>query len=167
MTNAFRDFGESDIGFSINLSFDDIANPETAAYLEALFIKYPKANVTLELLESESLRNIEEPIVFFNRMKAYGAKIAIDDFGSGYSNFSHFFDMPLDILKIDGSVVKRIHEPRGYLALKTIITFAENLGVQTVAEFVEDKAIFEKLKGLGVNMYQGYYFSQPKPFDKL
>jgi EAL domain-containing protein (putative c-di-GMP-specific phosphodiesterase class I) len=67
MTNAFRDFGESDIGFSINLSFDDIANPETAAYLEALFIKYPKANVTLELLESESLKNIEETILISSK----------------------------------------------------------------------------------------------------
>lgn len=167
MTNAFRDFAESSIDFSINLSFDDIANPETTACLEGLFQHYPNANVTLELLESEGLKDINETIRFFHQMKGYGAKIAIDDFGSGYSNFAYFFDMPLDILKIDGSVVKRIHEYRGYLALETIVKFANNLGVKTVAEFVEDEAIFEKLKTMGIDMFQGYYFAQPKPFDAL
>ncbi|MDD2266984.1 EAL domain-containing protein [Sulfuricurvum sp.] len=167
MTNAFRDFGESSIDFSINLSFDDIANPETTTCLEELFQRYPKANVTLEILESEGLKDIDETLRFFNYMKGFGAKIAIDDFGSGYSNFAYFFDMPLDILKIDGSVVKRIHEYRGYLALETIVKFANNLGVKTVAEFVEDATIFDKLKTLGVDMFQGYYFAQPKPFEAL
>jgi diguanylate cyclase (GGDEF)-like protein len=165
--NAFRDMGDGFCAFSINLSFDDIANPETTMYLEEMLQSHPKAGVTLEILESEGLKDPEQTIAFFHRMKGYGAKIAIDDFGSGYSNFAYFFDMPLDILKIDGSVVKRVHEYRGYIAIETIVRFAENLGVKTVAEFVEDESIFDKLKTLGVTMYQGYYFAPPKPLEEL
>ncbi len=75
--------------------------------------------------------------------------------------------MPIDILKIDGSLVRRIHDYRGYIALETIVKFADSLGVKTVAEFVEDEAVFKKLKRLGVDMFQGYYFSPPKPFGEL
>lgn len=166
--NAFRDFADSSYGFSINLSFDDISNPEIGLYLEKKIKAHQGAGeVTLELLESEGLKDIEQTINFCHQMKSFGAKIAIDDFGSGYSNFVYFFDMPIDILKIDGSLVKRIHDYRGYLALETIVKFANSLGVRTVAEFVEDEALFSKLKTLGVDMFQGYYFSPPKPFDEL
>ena len=73
----------------------------------------------------------------------------------------------MDILKIDGSLVKRVHEHRGYLALEAIVNFSKHLGVETVAEYVEDEAIFEKLKPLNITMYQGYYFAEPKPFLEL
>lgn len=165
--NAFRDFGNGWAVFSINLSFNDITNPLTVEYLENMISKHPKAQIHLELLEYEGLKDIEQTIRFCNIMKSHGAKISIDDFGSGYSNFTYFFDMPLDVLKIDGSLVKRIHEYRGYLALETIVQFANNLGIKTVAEYVEDESVFNKLKELGLDMYQGYYFAQPKPFDEL
>ena len=165
--NAFRDFSASSHGFSINLSFDDITNPEIGLYLQQRLKQHQGGEVTLELLESEGLKDIKQTIDFCQQMKGFGAKIAIDDFGSGYSNFVYFFDMPIDILKIDGSLVRRIHDYRGYIALETIVKFAGNIGVETVAEFVEDEAVFNKLKSLGVDMFQGYYFSPPKPFREL
>lgn len=165
--NAFRDFASSTHGFSINLSFDDITNPEISLYLEERIKKHQGGEVTLELLESEGLKDIGQTISFCQHMKSLGAQIAIDDFGSGYSNFVYFFDMPIDILKIDGSLVRRIHDYRGYIALETIVKFADNLGVKTVAEFVEDEGVFNKLKSLGIDMFQGYYFSPPKPFEEL
>ena len=167
ISTAFRDFGDGRYGVSINLSFDDIINPEITEYLEQQFREYPDADITLELLESEGLMDINETINFCHRMKSYGAKIAIDDFGSGYSNFVYFFDIPLDILKIDGSIVKRIHDIRGFLALETIVNFARLLGVQTVAEFVEDEPVFLKLKTLDIDMFQGYHFARPEPFERL
>jgi len=167
ITTAFKDFGDGSAGVSINLTFDDIINPDITEYLEQQMHQHPNAQITLELLESEGLMNIQETIHFCHKMKRYGAKIAIDDFGSGYSNFVYFFDIPIDILKIDGSLVKRVHDYRGFLALETIVDFARLLGVKTVAEFVEDETVFEKLKKLGIDMYQGYYFAQPKPFDQL
>ena len=165
--NAFRDFSGSPHGFGINLSFDDISNPEIGLYLEQMLKRHKGGEVTIELLESEGLKDIGQTISFCRQMKSFGAKIAIDDFGSGYSNFVYFFDMPIDILKIDGSLVRRIHDYRGYIALETIVKFARSLGVETVAEFVEDETVFEKLKSIGVDMFQGHYFSPPKPFDEL
>lgn len=167
LKNAFDDFGKDATPFSINLSYDDIANPDTTLYLEELFQSYPKANVTLELLESESFKDLDETLRFFHRVRQLGAKIAIDDFGTGYSNFAYFFDIPVDILKIDGSVIKRVKEFRGYLAIEAIVRFAHSLGIQTVAEFVEDEESFSKLKELGIEMYQGFYFSKPKPIKDL
>lgn len=167
ITTAFKDFGDGSCEFSVNLSFDDIINPDISEHFEELFKKYPHARVTLELLESEGLKDIQKTIDFCYRMKLYGASIAIDDFGSGYSNFVYFFDMPIDILKIDGSLIKRVHEFRGVIALQSIVTFARHLGIKTVAEFVEDEALFNKLKQLGIDMYQGYYFSEPVPFGNL
>ena len=167
ITTAFADFGDGSQEFAINLSFDDIANPEITQYLESLILSHPSVKITLELLESEGLKDIKKTIEFCNRMKSYGARIAIDDFGSGYSNFVYFFDMPIDILKIDGSLIKRVHEVQGLIALETIIKFAKNLGIKTVAEFVEDEAIFNKLKPLEIDMFQGYYFAKPKPYLEL
>ena len=165
--NAFRDFGDSSVPFSINLSYDDISNPDTTFYLEQKLKEHLYTNVTIEILESEGLQDLDKTIRFIEWMKGYGCKIAIDDFGSGYSNFSYFFDMPLDILKIDGSLIRRIHEYRAYVTLEGIVKFAKNLGIKTVAEYVEDESIFEKLKTLDITMYQGYHFSAPKPYEEL
>jgi diguanylate cyclase (GGDEF)-like protein len=165
--NAFFDFGSSNIEFSINLSFVDIINPEIVLMLEDMLKQHQGGTVTLELLETEGMIDINETIRFCKNMKSLGAKIAIDDFGSGYSNFIYFFDMPIDILKIDGSLIKRVGDYRGYIALETIVEFARKLNIQTVAEFVENETIFEKLKKLDLDMYQGYYFSKPMPFSEL
>ena len=167
IANAFRDFSGSPYGIGINLSFEDISNPEIVLYLEEFLQQHQGTNVTLELLESEGLKDLDRTIRFCQRMKGYGAKIAIDDFGSGYSNFVYFFDMPIDILKIDGSLVRRVHEYRGYVTLEAIVQFARRLGMKTVAEFVEDAATFEKLKLLGVDLFQGYHFAPPKPLESL
>ncbi|WP_345993716.1 EAL domain-containing protein [Sulfurimonas sp. HSL-1716] len=167
INNAFSDFKTSKIPFSINLSFVDIVNPEIVLMLEQMIKQHQGPPLTIELLENEGFINISETIKFCKNMKSFGAKIAIDDFGSGYSNFIYFFDMPIDILKIDGALIKRVHDYRGYLALETIVGFARNLGIKIVAEFVEDKETFEKLQELKIEMYQGYYFSEPKAFDEL
>ncbi len=151
---------------SINLSFEDITNPEIINYLENILKEHPYP-ITLEFLESEGLQDIEKTIRFCKRMKSYGADIAIDDFGSGYSNYDYFFDVPIDILKIDGSLVKRINEYKGYLLLESIVSYAKKLHLHIVAEYVEDKTIFEKLKLLDVDLYQGYYIDKPKPLSEI
>ena len=151
---------------SINLSFEDITNPEIITYLENILKEHPYP-ITLEFLESEGLQDIEKTIRFCKRMKSYGAEIAIDDFGSGYSNYDYFFDVPIDILKIDGSLVKRINEYKGYLLLESIVSYSKKLHLSIVAEYVEDKTIFEKLKLLDVDLYQGYYIDKPKPLSEI
>ncbi|MGB5919719.1 EAL domain-containing response regulator [Arcobacter sp.] len=149
---------------SINLSFEDISNPEIILFLEEKLQKY-NSIVTIELLESEGLKDIEKTINFCNLMKSYGAKIAIDDFGSGYSNFEYFFTLPIDKVKIDGTLIKRVNEYKGYVLVESIVDFCKKLDIKVVAEFVEDEKTFETLKNLDIDWFQGYYFSKPKPIE--
>ncbi|WP_375724958.1 EAL domain-containing protein [Arcobacter sp. KX21116] len=149
---------------SINLSFEDISNPEIILFLEEKLQKYSSA-ITIELLESEGLKDIEKTISFCNLMKSYGAKIAIDDFGAGYSNFEYFFTLPIDKIKIDGALIKRVNEYKGYVLVESIVNFCKKLDIKVVAEFVEDEKTFETLKSLGIDWFQGYYFSKPKPIE--
>ncbi|ADG94658.1 response regulator receiver modulated diguanylate cyclase/phosphodiesterase [Arcobacter nitrofigilis DSM 7299] len=151
---------------SINLSFEDISNPEIILFLEEKLLKYSSV-ITIELLESEGLKDIEKTISFCNLMKDYGAKIAIDDFGAGYSNFEYFFSLPIDKVKIDGSLIKKVNEYKGYVLVEAIVNFCKKLDIKVVAEFVEDEKTFETLKNLGIDWFQGYYFSEPKPIEEL
>ena len=164
---AVRDMRLLQHNISINLSFEDIINPSIMVFLEDILQKNQDFIITIELLESEGIKDIQKTIHFCNVMKSYGAKIAIDDFGSGYSNYEYFFDIPIDILKIDGSLTKRIEEYKGYILLESIVSFAKKLGIKVIAEFVENDAIFEKLKTLNIDMFQGYFISEPKSLESI
>jgi EAL domain-containing protein (putative c-di-GMP-specific phosphodiesterase class I) len=95
-----------------------------------------------------------------------GVKIAIDDFGSGYSNFERLVDFQPDILKIDGSLIKNIVDDSfSEHVVKAIVTFAKNENIQTVAEFVENKDILNKIKSLGIDYSQGFYIGKPDILD--
>jgi c-di-GMP phosphodiesterase len=150
----------------INLSFEDIINPDIITLLENVLKKHPYP-ITLEFLESEGLQDIELTKKFCQIMKSYGAQIAIDDFGSGYSNYDYFLNVPIDILKIDGSLVKRVIEYKGYLLVESIVGYAKKLNIKIVAEFVESREIFNILKALDVDMFQGYYIDKPKSIDEI
>jgi EAL domain-containing protein (putative c-di-GMP-specific phosphodiesterase class I) len=90
-----------------------------------------------------------------------GMSIAIDDFGVGFSNFIRIIDYEIDILKIDGELIKDIDKNRKKRNIvKTIVSFAKKENIKTVAEFVENKTIFEILKNIGIDYSQGYYFSE-------
>jgi len=118
--------------------------------------------ITFEILESESITDYEKVISFINIVRKLGSKIAIDDFGSGYSNFSYLLRLKPDYIKIDGSLVKNIHKDKNsYLITKTINDFAHSLGMKTVAEFVHCEEVFKLLQDMGVDEYQGFYFSEP------
>lgn len=92
-----------------------------------------------------------------------GCKIAIDDFGSGYSNFEYLIKLNADYIKIDGSLIKDILINKNNQEIViTIIDFAKRQGFKTIAEFVSSKEIFEKVMELGIDYAQGYYISEPK-----
>ena len=100
---------------------------------------------------------------FIKVVKGFGCKIAIDDFGSGYSNFSHVLSLNVDYLKIDASLVKNIlKDANSRVITQTIIDFAVNLNLKTIAEYVEDKESLELLEKMGSNYIQGYFIGKPK-----
>jgi len=161
---AFKTIKKNKCHININLSIQDIINKDIIDLIIRKLENETIAHfITFELLESESITDYERVISFINVVKSFGCKIAIDDFGSGYSNFSYLLRFKPDYIKIDGSLVKNIHTDKNSLLItKTINDFAHGLGMKTVAEYVHCKEIFELLIDMGVDEYQGFYFSEPK-----
>jgi diguanylate cyclase (GGDEF)-like protein/PAS domain S-box-containing protein len=125
------------------------------------------AMVVLEVTESVALSDVKNGAERVSELRQAGFHIAIDDFGTGYSSLSQLHEMQADELKIDISFVRRLAEPSGLSMVQAIINLAGLFGMKTVAEGVEDKASAEKLRSLGVNCLQGYYFSKPMPRDQF
>lgn len=150
---------------SINLSVLDIENEEIRNRLKVLVSneKY-KGRVTFELLEDENIKDFKKVKSFIKLVKKVGdVKIAIDDFGSGYSNFERLLEYSPDILKIDGSLIKNIeHDEFSKNLVETIVVFAKKQGIKTIAEFVENENIYNILTNLGVDYSQGFYFGKPE-----
>ena len=160
----------TDKDISINLSAIDIELESVRKEIFSLLEKY-KADthrVVFELLEDENVKDLSVIQSFIDQVKKYGVKIAIDDFGSGYSNFERLLKYQPDILKIDGSLVKNIVDDAYSLSIiKTIVSFAKEQNLQIVAEYVENEKIYNILNSLGIDFSQGYYFAQPKPLEEV
>ena len=160
---SFKKFANLPFEFSVNISYEDIEDPEFLVFIKEMIKEYDVAQkVVFEILEDENVKNYSLLISFIDEVKSLGCKVAIDDFGSGYSNFEHLLKMNVDYLKIDASLIKNIAtDENSYKITKTIVEFAKSLNLQTIAEYVENKEIFELTKELGVDYSQGYYFSAP------
>ena len=160
---AFKTFEDSEFEFNINLSTEDIMNSNVYNFiLEKLKTSKASKRVTFELLESEALEDFKKVGRFINEVKRYGAKIAIDDFGSGYSNFFYLVKMKADYIKIDGSLIKNIDvDKQSLMVVETIVEFAKKLGAQTVAEYVHSSVVMDKVKELNIDYSQGFYIDEP------
>ncbi len=158
-------FRESPYRFSINLSVDDIIDEETNRFILDILRKNPDVaqRMVFEILESEGIENYEEVKTFIENLKEIRCKIAIDDFGAGYSNFSHILKLHVDYIKIDASLTQMVNLDKNYqIIIQTIVDFSRKLGIKTIAEFVHSREVFEKTRELGVDYSQGYYFGEPK-----
>ncbi len=155
--------------FSINLSVEDMLNPETVAYIKERVIHYGVAHrVVFELLESENIEVYPEVERFVDEMKDLGCQIAIDDFGTGYSNFSYLIKLKADYIKIDGSLIRNIHtDKNAQVIVEAIVDFAKKLGIRTVAEFVSNEMIYEKVRSLDIDVAQGYHIQMPVPMEEI
>ncbi len=148
---------------TINISAYDILDKRVSGFI----LRHLENNnnghlVTFEIVESEELDNNIKIANFLKKIKLLGCKIAIDDFGSGYSNFSQIPKLNADYLKIDGSLIKDINtNPNSLIMVKSMVSFAKDLGIQTIAEYVSSKEIFDKVKLLGVDYAQGYHIGRP------
>ena len=150
---------------SINLSTLDIEKDETREliYLHLENNEKDRHRLVFELLEDERVKDFTSIKNFIKKVKSMGVSIAIDDFGAGYSNFERLLEFEPDLLKIDGSLIKNIiTDEYSQNIVETIVTFAKRQHIKTVAEYVENKEIFDYLKNLGVDYSQGYYFGEPE-----
>ncbi|PNV83397.1 MAG: diguanylate cyclase [Sulfurimonas sp.] len=160
---SFKKFKNSDCQFSINLSAKDMIDSEISEYIYDKLNSFNGCNrVIFELLESEGVENYSAVYAFISKVKEYGCQIAIDDFGSGYSNFIHLLRLKVDIIKIDGSLIRDLDiDENAQIMVQTIVDFAKKLGILTVAEFVHSESISRIVKDLGVDYSQGYFIGEP------
>lgn len=166
ISQSFAVIAEHAGDFSINLSIEDIGSNETVEMIEHRLEQYPNIGkrIIFEILESEAIEEYEEIVNFITRMRRYGCRIAIDDFGSGYSNFSRILNLTIDIIKIDGSLIRTLDtDDKAITIVQTIVNFTKSASIQTVAEFVHNKAIAHIVSELGIDAAQGFYFYEPAP----
>lgn len=163
---VFADFEAIEGMVTINLSAFDIASEQFRRNLMARLKSYPEpSKIIFEILEDEGFKDIEVLKKFIKDIETYGAKIAIDDFGSGYSNLVELVKIKPDYIKVDGEIIKDVHRNiQNCIVLETIVSLAKRLSVQLVAEFVENIEIQNKMEEMGIDYSQGYYFSKPMPF---
>lgn len=153
---------------SINLSIEDIQDTQMNSYIIDKTKQCPYSDrIIFEILESEGIENYETINTFITEIKKYGVKVAIDDFGAGYSNFVYITKLDIDYIKIDGSIIRNIDtDITSQIITKTIIDFASQLNIQTVAEFVHSQSVHNYLQTLSLSNLQGYYFGEPSPVIK-
>ena len=121
----------------------------------------------LEITEGVIIRHADSAASRFSRLKSLGVQLYLDDFGKGYSSLNYLHRFPMDILKIDRSFVSRIDEAEGNLAIvKAIVTLAHQLGMEVVAEGIQNAEQQEKLRALGCEYGQGFYLAEPLPADR-
>ncbi len=158
-------FKNSSLPVSINLSFDDLVDRNMRDFLfECITNEGVGDRIIFEILESEGINSYEEVKAFIDKFRAIGCGFAIDDFGSGYSNFDHILKLEVDTLKIDGSLIKNLpYDRNAQIIVKNINNFAKEMNIKTVAEFVCNEAVFVHVKKLGIDFSQGFYFFEPMP----
>ncbi len=155
---------------SINLSGPSLTNQE---FLKSILEVFSKRNISprmvcFEVTETIAISNLDAAITFIKTLKKSGFRFALDDFGSGISSFGYLKNLPVDYLKIDGMFVKGIVEdPIDYAMVKSINEIGQVMGMQTIAEFVENNQIKDLLTAIGVNYGQGYGLGKPKPLTEL
>ncbi|MBL8378553.1 MAG: EAL domain-containing protein [Burkholderiales bacterium] len=122
----------------------------------------------IEVTESVALHDLDNTRRFIDRVRSYGAKIGLDDFGAGYTSFSYLKELPADVLKIDGNFVVGVNQHPSNLAIvEAIVSLARNLGMKTIAEWVEDQATLAALAEVGVDYVQGYAIAYPQAPERL
>lgn len=161
---SFEKFQNSEFEFSINLTVEDILDKELNDFLISKIQEYNIGKkLVIELVESEKITTYEPVYEFIKKIREFGCKVAIDDFGSGYSNFEYLVKIDADYVKIDGGIIKRIIENENSLEIvKSIVVFCKKMNMKTIGEFISDEVLFHKVVELGLDYSQGYYIGKPE-----
>lgn len=155
---------------SINLSGKSLGDERFQRFCVGLIehLSLPIDKLRFEITETAAFASPDKTSEFIHDLRRRGLHFALDDFGSGLSSFEYLRNLPIDLLKIDGSFVRRIHEdPVDFSMLKCIHELACSMSLKTVAEFVENEAIMQLLREIGVHYAQGFYLHKPLPLVSL
>ncbi|MTT52136.1 EAL domain-containing protein [Alcanivorax sp. VBW004] len=158
------------LNIAINLSATSLDDPTFMPFLESLLSKTSLSpeRLTFEITETTVVNQLSSASDLLGRIREQGCKVALDDFGSGFSSFSYLKHFPVDFIKIDGSFVRNLlHSSVDRTIVESINEVAHRLGVKTVAEYVEEHALIGVLEEAGVDFVQGYAIGRPQPLSAL
>lgn len=157
-------------GFSINLSGLSLVNENVLDFIRNALDgnDLPAEKIIFEVTESAAIERLDAAQDFIDKVKAYGCRFSLDDFGSGYSSFAYLKGLKVDYLKIDGAFIRdMLKEHADFAMVKSMHEVGHALGLKTIAEYVESDAIFDKLKEIGIDYAQGYAIEKPMPLHQL
>lgn len=158
-----------DLHCAINLSGASISDHTFLDYIKTKSTehKITAKSICFEITETVAIENLTAASHFIKELRKLGFQFALDDFGSGLSSFSYLKNLPVDYLKIDGSFVKDMHKDKiDYTMVESINKIGQVMGIKTIAEFVENDEILDKLKTIGVDFAQGYGIDKPHPINE-
>lgn len=156
--------------FSINLSGHSLADAQMMSYVFDRLLEYklPTDKICFEITETTAISNMADAIDLMHELKKIGCRFALDDFGAGHATYNYLKRLPLDFVKIDGAFVRDIvADENDYVMVRSINDLAHYMGIQTIAEYVEDDAILARLAEIGVDYAQGYGIERPRWLDSL
>ncbi|GEM_PF-1288308 len=155
----------ANVGFSLNLSGLSVGRQDMYDLIEQEIREggIDPGRLTFEITETAACEQINTAMEFFQKIRQLGCLVSLDDFGVGFSSFSYLKHLRADILKIDGSFIRDIHNSSAdQLFVKALVDVARGMGMRTIAEFVENEQVYERVRGLGVDYVQGYYLGKPQ-----
>ena len=170
--SRWKEEGKPLYPISVNLSRNQLYDPDIIGHLTYIVDSYKVDHslIDFELTESATYDNKDRMLHVLHELRDRGFKVSMDDFGTGYSSFSLLTEMPLDTLKIDKSFVDKIgtgdEKKQDTIVVRHIITLAKELGFVCLAEGAEEKSQIERLRELGCELIQGYYYSKPIPMEE-
>lgn len=157
-------------GLSVNLSGNSLTCADHIDAMVSLLTRYPHLThkLILEVTETAAIENLDVAVRSLRALRKLGCRVALDDFGSGYSSYSYVRSLPLDYLKIDGTYIRNLLTDKTDQALTaSMVDVAHALGLKVIAEYVDSEAVYTWLKDLGVDYVQGYWVHKPERLEGL
>lgn len=155
----------------INLSGQSLGDEKILNFLNDKLadVDFSTEILCFEITEAETIKNLSAAINFINFIRnKFGCLFALDDFGAGFCSFKYIKELPVDIIKIDGSFVRDIHhDPISEIMIQALNDIAQVTDKKTIAEWVENKEVLDTLQDMGVDYGQGYFLDRPMPLDSF
>jgi len=158
----------SNLNISLNVSGETASDPSWLNALRALTNSDASImrRMMVEITETTAITDVEESVMFVKSLRELGCRVAIDDFGAGYSSFHNLRRLDFDMVKIDGAFVRDLpNSPEDQILVRALVDLAQSFAMDTVAEWVTDEATAKIVEQAGVSYMQGFHFGQPKIID--
>jgi EAL domain-containing protein (putative c-di-GMP-specific phosphodiesterase class I) len=159
-----------DLGVAVNLSTRSLHEPDLVEHVARLLACHgvPAEKLTLEVTEGAVMVDPTRSVAVLHRLRDLGVRLSVDDFGTGYSSLSYLQRLPVQEVKIDRSFVAALHSGSENVAIvRAIIDLGRHLGLEVVAEGVEDQATWDLLTSLECDLVQGWHLARAMPIDDL